>query len=173
MGYTVGNKSSFAIEFDVQHERYSNHLFGWIRIWLGGVYIGAYDNLCILSAISRELESFTRMNLDTDEFDGMSVEAIYQYIKLADYPGLGKYWFSPGGDSFDDFSVVVYCHKDKYKFIWKLYEKPFFEYADYPAGFLYAEVSIEEVKQVVSKFMKELNTLENVIPVLGGPRSSE
>jgi hypothetical protein len=169
MGYIIGNKSSFAIEFDVQHERYSNHLFGWIRIWLGGGYIGAYDNLCILSATSYELESFSRMNLDTDEFDGMSDEAIYRHIKLDDCPGFGKYWFSPGGDSFDDFSVVVYCNKNKYKFIWKLHENTFFEYAGYPKGFLCADVSVEEFKRVVSNFIEQLDQLKNVIPVLDSP----
>lgn len=157
----IGDKSSFAIEFKVRNECYSHHLFGSIRIWLNGWYIGAYDDACILTAVSHALASFLKLNLDTDEFDGMAVEDIYHYIKFQDRPGLGKYWFSMGSDSFDDFSVVVFCTKNKYHFIWKLNENSFFDYKDYPAGFLFACVSIEEFKQVYSKFAEQLETLCN------------
>lgn len=157
--YFVGNKNNFAIEFRIRTERYSNDLFGWLRFWLGGKYVGAYDNLCILSVTLHALEQFIKKDIETEDFNGLSKQDIYQFIKFEDIPGLGKYWFTPGGDSFDDFSIIVYSHHEMYNFIWKLYEDPFFEYKDYPKGFQFAKVSIDDFKEVVKDFGKQLNQL--------------
>jgi hypothetical protein len=155
--YLIGNKDSFAIEFSVDLERHTHNLCGWHRLWLGGKYVGAYEDICIFGVTLNELEHFVKLNINTKSFDGLSKRDIYRFIKFEDIPGLGKYWFTPGGDSFDDFSMVVYSDDETYKFIWKLRRKPFFDYKNYPKkGLQSAEVPIKDFKQVIENFRKQI-----------------
>lgn len=160
--YIIGNSDRFAIEFKVDPERPTNNLFGWLKLWFGGNYVGAYENICMPSITLHALEEFTKINLETSNFEKLSIDAIYCSIKSGE---LDEYWFAPGGDSFDDFSIVVYSHNGFYKFIWKIIENPFFEYNNYPDGFLSAEVNIEEFKRVIKDFKKLLDQLDKEISV--------
>lgn len=163
--YFFGNKDSFAVEFAVQRERYSRHLMGNLRLWLGGNYIGAYEDINILSTTLHDLHVLTTKNICSDSFDGINEEQVYQFIKSDDNLEGGRYFFHPG-EAFDDFSAVVYRHNGMFKFIWKLEEKPFFEYENYPKGFQWAEVPEDEFRDVVVDFSKQLEELAKVIPII-------
>jgi hypothetical protein len=166
--YVIGNKETFAIEFKARPERPGHHLFGWLRLWLGGKYVGAYESMFILPFMLQASDRLLKSNVDADDFEGLRKDEIYRNIKFEYYPdgiSFGKYWFTPSADSFDDFSIVVYGHDDVYKFVWQLWDDPHYEYKNYPKGFQSAEVPKAEIEQVTEEFRKRLDQLDKEIPI--------
>ena len=147
----VGDKNSFGIEYAVQSK--SKYTMGNMRLWLEGRYIGAFDDVNILTSTLMILEILSPEFVDSDEFVGMDSEQIYEHIKAdGNYDG-DRFYFTPG-EAFDDFSIVVYSQGGYFNFIWKLHDDPYFQYPDYPKGIQSAQVSVDEFCKVVTEFKK-------------------
>ena len=168
MRYLIGKKENFAIEFNIQSERYNRHLFGGIRLWLNGKYLGAYQDINILSVTWYQLELLTKdTNIENNDFAKKSDKEVFDFIKSGDNLEGGRYFLCLG-EGFDDFSVVVYRFNDMIKFIWKLYDdRPFssFQYEDYPHSIQSAEIEINEFHKIVTEFKTKLDELSLIIPI--------
>lgn len=167
--YFIGNKENFAIEFSIQMERYSRHLFGGIRIWLEGKYFGAYEDINILSVTLHQLEILlTTRKIHSDNFSCMSEKDICDFIKYENNLDGGRHFISLG-EAFDDFPTVVYSTKGRLNFIWKLRKNPVFQYVDYPKGILSAGVRENEFGKIIAKFKIQLDEFSEIIPIRHNP----
>ncbi len=173
MYYLIGTKENFAVEFNVQSERYNRHLFGGIRLWLDGKYLGAYEDVNILSVTWYQLELLARdTRIYNDDFVKINDSEVFDFIKSEDNLEGGRYFLSLG-EGFDDFSVVVYRFDDAIKFIWKLHDdRPFssFQYDDYIHSIQSAEIEINEFHEVVTEFKKKLDELSKMIPIINNSK---
>lgn len=149
----IGCVDSFAIEYAIESN--SPKKMGKIRIWLKGNYLGAYDDVNILSVTLHQLEKLSPECLEEIVAKGKSEEEIYSYIKSGTCADNGKFMLSLG-ESFDDFSIVVYLSGEKIKFLWELHEDPFYTYPNYPRGLLSADIPVETLREVISEFRREL-----------------
>ena len=168
MYYLIGKKQNFAVEFNVQSERYNRHLFGGIRLWLNGQYLGAYEDINILSVTWYQLEQLLTRNNYNDDFSKMNDSEVFAFIKSEDNLETGRYFLCLG-EGFDDFSAVVYRFNDMIKFIWKLYDdRPFssFQYENYPHLIQAAEIKINEFHEIVTEFKTRLDELSQIIPII-------
>lgn len=154
MSNLIGKKSSFGFEYNIRSRHH--HIMGNMRLWIEGKYIGAFDDLNILSAIFLQFEGLELKNIDGYKFLGKKDEEIY--YELVDDHSLDnwRYNFSPG-ESFDDFIILTYICDDRITFIWKLVDNPYFEYSDYPKDIQSAQVSVDEFQKVVMEFKKILS----------------
>lgn len=150
--YIVGDSNIFAIEFNI-HASLSHHVMGQIRLWFNDLYLGDFEDINILGVTLYQLERLSKMNDNGDSFEDISEEDVYNLIHSEDNLDGNGCYFSPG-ESFDDFSIVVYNHDGVLKFIWKLLETPFYKYSDYPKGIKFAKVSVEYFSQTVAEFKK-------------------
>lgn len=151
--FLLGNKDIFAIEYEFQDGSTGS---GKIRLWLNSCYIGAYEDINILSVTLAQLENLALSeSIENEGFVESSIEETYFYIKEGNDEGAGKYFLSLG-EAFDDFSIVVYSFKGSFNFIWKLWDDPFFEYEGYPKGLLSASIPIDFFKQIVALFKSSI-----------------
>jgi hypothetical protein len=150
----IGDKNSFGIEYAIQSR--NSHVMGNMRLWFEGGYIGAFDDVNILSSILFELEGLDPKIIDGGAFIGRTVDEIYEYVKSGDNPNCDKYYFTPG-EAFDDFSIVAYACEGNFNFIWKVHDDSYFEYSHYPEGIQSAQVSVSDFREVVMKFKKVLS----------------
>lgn len=145
----IGEKNSFGFEYNIQSR--NSHVMGNTRLWIDGKYIGAFDDVNILSAILYQFEGLELKNTDGCKFTNKTVYEIYESINSETVPDSYRYHFSPG-PAFDDFLIVTYVCNGKIFFIWKLVDNPFFEYPDYPEDIQSAWVSVDEFRKVVAEF---------------------
>jgi len=124
-------------------------------LWIEGKYIGAFDDVNILSSILFELEGLDPEIVDGEVFAGLACRDIYEIIKTQDNCSGDKYYFTPG-EAFDDFSIVVYAQGGNFNFIWKLHSNPYFEYLEYSKDIQSAQVSVIEFRRAVLSFGKIL-----------------
>lgn len=150
----IGDKNCFGIEYAIQSR--NSHTMGNLRMWLGGMYIGAIDDVNILTSILFELEGLDPQTIDGSVFSGMASDVIYESVKSESDSNCDKYYFTPG-EGFDDFSIVAYTSNGTFNFIWKLHDDPYFEYPDYPEGIQSAQVSVNEFQKIVMKFKEVLS----------------
>ena len=153
MTQIVGDIDIFAIEFDVQSR--STKLMGMVRIWLSGKYLGAIEDINILTVTLHQLERVFYSKLYDKHLGELNPKDAYCLIKEDRVEGAGKHFLSLG-ESFDDFSVVLYGCDENLIFVWKLNEDHFFDYPGYPAGIQYALVPIDCFAKTVEKFKKRL-----------------
>jgi hypothetical protein len=152
----IGDKNSFGIEYSIQSR--NSHVMGNMRLWFEGRYIGAFDDVNILSSILFELEGLDPQIVDGGAFIGRAADEIYKYVKSGDNPNCDKYYFTPG-EAFDDFSIVVYAYEGNFYFIWKLHDDSYFEYSHYPEGIQSAQISVSDFRDVVMQFKTVLEPL--------------
>lgn len=151
MSNLIGNKSNFAIEYNIL--RYKPYLMGNFAIWLGNTYIGYFEEEVMLSSIQHSLQQLhNRLSeLDNNSFEGKDITEIHNLI----YSGRidnGKYLLSLG-ESFDDFSLFVFKRKDSVNFVWKLHKDTFFDYPDYDTNINHKAVKIADFVSVVNSFL--------------------
>lgn len=147
----VGDKNGFGIEYKIQSR--NSHVMGNMRLWLEGKYIGAFEDVNILTTVLIKLEAFGPEFVDSDDFIGMSPMQVYEHVKAEGNCDSDRFYFTPG-EAFDDFSIVVYSKDGYFNFIWKLHDDPYFQYPDYPKGIQSARISVEEFHKVVMEFKK-------------------
>lgn len=149
----IGNKNIFAIEYEI--ESTLPNIMGKACIWIDGNYIGAYDDSHILTGTLYHLERISPTSVNGEQFNGMNSENVYEVIK-----NHKDGYFLNLGESFDDFSVIVYFSEGKFNFIWELLDAPFYNYPGYPEGLLSSRVSESYYTEVLKKLKKELMILK-------------
>lgn len=149
MTIIIGNKSTFAIEADI--ERREPAPFGGVRVWLEDRYIGAYEDavpiLTFLSRLKRVFDLYANPDSEFLQSREMFFDGVMNgTMRDGDRYRLGL------GESFDDFFLIGFRVCDVVQIIWSLHEEPFFAYPDYPRGIQSASVSADAFKQVVDRF---------------------
>lgn len=150
----IGDKGGFGIEYEIQSS--DSHVMGNMRLWLGGKYVGAFDDVNILSVALFQLEGVDSKRIDGCEFVDEAAGKVYEIIESGDIPDNRRYLLMPG-EAFDDFSIYWYACNGNLYFVWKLIDNPFFEYPDYPRGIQSAQVSIDEFLRIVAEFRKTIS----------------
>jgi hypothetical protein len=141
---TIGNKQEFAVELEI--ERLNPKPLGKLRLWLGGVFIGSFEDSHFLNVSLHQIKSVLNRSLSNMHYINLGPEEAFSEIKKL---GLGEYFLNIG-ESFDDFSVVIYEHDGSYHFVWRLHDEPFFEYPEYPTDIQSYAVSREVLTRVIS-----------------------
>lgn len=154
----VGEKGSFGFEYEIMsRSRYAKSgdyfVLGKTRLWIEGKYIGAFDDVNILSAIQYQFEGLELKDMDGCEFLGKPADEVFESIDSEAVPDSRRYLLSPG-EAFDDFTIFTYICNDIIYFIWKLIDEPFFEYPGYPQGVQSGQVPVDEYRKVVMEFKK-------------------
>lgn len=150
----IGDKMRFAIEYEIQ--KGGRYVMGRLRLWLSGQYIGAYDDIAMLSAILFQMEGVEITKLEGCEFLKETANRIYDLIE-SNVAFDSRRHLLMLGESFDDFSIYWFYCKGNLHFVWKLTDSPVFAYPDYPKGVQYAQISVEEFIMVVSELRKVIN----------------
>ncbi|GLS05555.1 hypothetical protein GCM10007860_27110 [Chitiniphilus shinanonensis] len=149
MSLLFGDKQIFAIELASDEDLIGG--VGRVLLWLGGEYVGTFDDTSIHSLVLAQLKSVFSKRLDGDYLRGEAVCQMYDLIKSEKIEGAGQYFLSLG-DSFDDFSIVVFLKGEEVVFLWKLLDKPFFEYKNYPEGLQCSIIPAAFFSKVLSDF---------------------
>ena len=154
----IGDKNSFGIEYEIQsvdyYESGKPYVMGHMRLWLEGKYIGAIEDVDMIDAAWWVLEGGGRRK--ECQFSNMVAGEIYE-LKITD--GLSGVYSCQPGPSFDDFVILQYVCNGKIYFIWKLEDKPFSQYQDYPRDVQSAVVSVEEYRRVVAELGEIIETI--------------
>jgi len=148
----LGNKELFAVEYEV--DKVQPHLQGKIRLWLGACYVGAYEDVEMLLVVLSQLERVKSDKLNGEAYRNLNFELAYEKIKEND----GKFFLSLG-ESFDDFSIVIYFLDGAFTVVWELLDNPFFTYPNYPQGLQLVKIPEESFTQVVEEFKKQITSL--------------
>jgi len=149
----IGDKRCFAIEYELQPS--VSHVMGSMRLWLQGIFIGAIEDVNILSAILFQLKTLSSEWRENCAFIGKAADFIYDLVYSEDAPDNINYCFTPG-EAFDDFSIVVFSHNGYFYFIWRLNDNPYFKYLDYPKDTQSAKVLISDYRKIVVAFEKAI-----------------
>jgi hypothetical protein len=151
MRTVIGDKRCFAIEYEIQPS--ISHVMGSMRLWLEGMFIGAIEDVNVLSAILYQLEGLSPETHENSTFIDKSASDIHELVYSEDALDNVNYCFTPNGVC-DDFSIVVFSHNGYFYFIWRLNDNPFFTYPDYPKDIQSARVSIDKYQKIVMDFEK-------------------
>lgn len=151
MRTVIGDKRCFAIEYEILPS--VSHVMGNMRLWLQGIFIGAIEDVNILSAILRQLKSLSPEWRENSAFFDKAADYIYDFVWSEDIQDNINYCFTPG-EAFDDFSIVVFSYNGYFYFIWRLNDNPYFTYPDYPKDIQSARVSISDYRKIVIDFEK-------------------
>ncbi|MET4163662.1 hypothetical protein ABIE61_003527 [Marinobacterium sp. MBR-111] len=149
----IGDKGIFAIEFEIRDK--GTKPMGIIRIWLDGHYIGTFDDVNILTTTLHQLDRVSYESVCSETLDKLDPKDVYQLIKSDTLDGAGRHFLSLG-ESFDDFSVVLYGCDKNLVFVWELNENHFFDYPGYPEEVQYACVPVNYFANKVELFKKKL-----------------
>jgi hypothetical protein len=155
MANLIGSKDSFGIEYEIHPEESpgSPYIMGNTKLWLQGKYIGSFDDVHMLPITVGSLEGLDSEMANGCQFVGEEASRIYDLIESL--PDSERYHYClPLGEGFDDFLVYCYACNDRLYFVWKLYDKPFFEHPDYPEGVQSADVSADEFRRVVAEYAR-------------------
>lgn len=146
----IGNKNEFAVEYDVKQVK--PYLTGNVCLWIGNSYIGYFHEEVMLNSVRASLCNLKRRlnELQEHEFENKSVKEIFEFI-YSDRNDNGKFLLNLG-ESFDDFSVSVFKKNEFLTFIWRLTDKPFFEYPDYKKDIRSKTVPISIFLNVIDNF---------------------
>lgn len=149
----IGDKAYFAIEYAISPKKpSSDYVFGYMRIWLNNIYYGTYEDENILGVAIGCLEHILKSYIGGSIFDALSDDEIFNYVFYGGEIITDRYRLILG-EMTDDFSALVFKQgEDDFKFIWRLHEKPYFTYDDYPPGVHSAIVNINIFEQVVSEY---------------------
>ncbi|MGD9368243.1 MAG: hypothetical protein PVH87_21260 [Desulfobacteraceae bacterium] len=146
----IGKKSEFAIEYAIKTR--VPYLMGNLRLWLGGMYVGYFNEDIMLSSAQHILMHLRgRINeLNNEVFTTKKVEEIYNLVYSGKIDN-GKYLLNLG-DSFDDFSFFVFLRGNQINFVWKLHKEPFFDYPNYKNNINHKEIDISVFSEIVKSF---------------------
>lgn len=145
----IGCKKCFGIEHERQLD--GSPIFGKMRLWLEGRYIGAFDDVNILSVAWHQLDGLNVDDIDGCRFGNMPPEDIYGELESGAVDDFRRYILMPG-EAFDEFLVYWYACNKKLHFVWKLVDRPFFSYPGYPSDVQFAQVPIAEFQRAVDEF---------------------
>ncbi|HTJ48124.1 MAG TPA: hypothetical protein VL443_01625 [Cyclobacteriaceae bacterium] len=156
----LGSKEIFAI----QYKHGQNQKLGYVRFWLNNIYLGAEHDEVYFSYMQGEFrhilnnkhklfESFPYADYDSAE--DILDEVLKSKLELSGANLIDKYILG-FGESFDDFFIVGFFSNNKINFVWKLEEKPHFEYPNYPTEALMASVDIVYFERIIKEFDKSL-----------------
>ena len=150
MSELVGNKDKFGVEYSVVSS--NRYVMGYMRLWIEGKSVGAFQDVNILSTVLRQLEigDFESINgccfdkyCPGDLYDLFLSNDFYRYVLIL-------------GNAFDDFYMYWYACGNKLNFLWKIVDNPYFEYSD-SREVQFASVGCDEFMGVVSEFRKALD----------------
>ncbi|WP_020560167.1 Imm42 family immunity protein [Thiofilum flexile] len=175
----IGQKDVFAIEFEITST--ANYIMGKIQIWIGGLYIGSFEDINILSVTLYQLNNIKTLTASQSLLKNRLTK-IYYRVHL----GKSSYDFSLNhtkppiptpygsrsnakelhkvslGESFDDFSIEYYYDSSSIHFIWSLHENPYFEYPGYPNEEMSFSVTGDFFHRTVDEFENKLTFLQNL-----------
>lgn len=142
-----GDVSVFAIEYEVT--KTTPYLMGYFCFWIGGVRVGTLDDEIMLSCMEQSLISYIKRlpTLENSSFLGLEKEKIFKRVFTREDDNrhlLGM------GESFDDFSFCSFKEENQIHFLWKLTDKPFFQYPDYPKGIMHKKVNVDYFINIVT-----------------------
>jgi hypothetical protein len=144
----VGDKNVFAIELG----RDNNSELDKFCIFLSNEKLGYYDDVVYLSYLKSTLDKILTQDLIIPAFDQLTENEIFQNIfwQKEDYY---KCIFS-FGESFDDFLICGYRRADKYIFLWKFVDKPFFKYKHFDKKLHVSEIPVNYFVDVYLQFLE-------------------
>lgn len=157
MRAVIGDKRCFAIEYEIQPS--VSHVMGSMRLWLQGNFIGAIEDVNILSAVLCQLKSLNSEWRENNVLIDKAADYIYDLVYTQDIQDNINYCFTPG-EAFDDFSIVVFSYKGYFYFVWRLNNNPYFKYPNYPTDTQSARVSINNYHKIVMDFEKEIQEVQ-------------
>jgi len=134
----LGSKEIFAI----QYKHGQNQKLGYVRFWLNNIYLGAEHDEVYFSYMQGEFRHILN-----------NKHKLFESFPYADYDSAEDIL---DGESFDDFFIVGFFSNNKINFVWKLEEKPHFEYPNYPTEALMASVDIVYFERIIKEFDKSL-----------------
>jgi len=153
----IGDKNNFAIEYIICKTK--PHLMGKFCLWVNNIYIGDKDEEVMLLSVNHYLK--IRMSqlyvLENDIIKEMPPSKVYEYIYNEKYNHT-RYLLNLG-ESFDDFSTIIYLVNDCINFIWKIYEDSAYKYPDYPIGINSASVDLDEFSNIVNQFSSAIDSI--------------
>ncbi len=144
---TIGSKEIFAIEMEITTVK--PYLMGKLCLWIGGVRVGTFDDEVMLLTIKSSLDSFLNEfdEIKNPEFTRMTDEDLFSLMYSDDFDN--SPYLLHLGESFDDFSFFAFTAEDEVHFVWKLQDKPYFSYPNYPEGVIHKKVKIKEIAEVI------------------------
>lgn len=154
----IGSKESFGIEYEIQPGEHD--VFGNMRLWIEGKYIGTFEDENILSVALGHFDLTSLDKFDGCQFSNKKPGEIYELIESYAVPGSGYCHFMPG-EAFDDFIIYRYACNGNLHFVWRLCDRPFFKHPGYPKGIQSAVVSIDEFRTVVAEYKKIIASEES------------
>lgn len=121
-------------------------------LWLNGYSVGTFEDSSDLRVACYELIEFFKHSETScyPDFDNLGKEEVLDKVK-GENAG-EHYQFICLGDNFDDFNIFVYLTNNRFRFIWKLHEYPFFNYINYSNGTLETFVEKNICIKVVNDF---------------------
>jgi hypothetical protein len=101
----IGDKNNFGVEYQIHPSR--SHVMGNMRLWLGGKFVGAFEDVDMLGIALYQLEG--GVELKECHLPNMVADQIYALMISEDIPNVRH--FMPG-PAFDDFIIFWYlCNK--------------------------------------------------------------
>lgn len=149
MKFLFGEKSKFAIEVDIT--KYGASPFGFVLIWLNGIYVGAHEDEVPILVFLCRMKRVLDLEVVGCNFPDYTGDVVFQKIFKGEIGDGDKYRLGLG-ESFDDFSIIGYKNDSNVTIIWCISESPFFEYPDYPKGVHSAVIPIDVFTGVLSRF---------------------
>ncbi|MCU0436264.1 MAG: Imm42 family immunity protein [Raineya sp.] len=162
----IGNKSNFAIEFEVISIR-KNSIYGDIRLWLQGKYLGDFMDsdylLPVSSYFTSLLEYQENFKLDT-EIENLSYKEIFEIHRRQQIQDVISYKLRKFCDRppFDAFHDICFIKEDKLVFVWKVREQTEWysvSLKEYNKDVQTAEILLSDYENVVNECIKTLNYL--------------
>jgi len=145
--YLIGDKNSFAIEFTIENTQHN--IMGHNILWLNNQYIGAWEDISILTLV---LDSLYPMYLNQNDITDKDLNKILLDIEN-DTCTLDTLCID---DTYDDFEKRIFKQNDEFIFIWKLYKDSYFTYKNYDYDLKIARISIKKYDKVLLEFKKFL-----------------
>jgi len=152
----IGDKNTFAIQYSHGQQ---DEKMGYVLLWLGGIYIGAWEDEVFFSYLQSGLQCIIEIKgrLMNFPFRDDLPEVIIQ--KMSDlstrdpalYDHVGSF-----GESFHDFFIICFLTDSKINLVWKLREKPFFTYPGYPRAAQMVSLDYDYFESIVRRFDEEL-----------------
>jgi len=149
----IGDKEVMAIEYRITQKK--PYIMGNLILWMGGVYIGTFEEEQMLLNIAYGLERLATNISSNERLNHLGKDEIYHLLNKNNQGHLVNL-----GEGFDDFLVYSYVTDNELNFIWNLLDEPFFTYPSYPSGLGFAKIPKEFLIDVVEEFKTNLLTEE-------------
>jgi hypothetical protein len=154
----VGEKAVFAVEYVIYRAKYSyQHFSEYTRLWLGGQYLGHFDEpeiLGMLGRLEQYLEQISQKLIPEGAFDYEKPKQIFRLLEKDSWREQhydNRICDLPAYAYFNSYAVR---HQDEYIFIWQLRREKWEVFPDYPKKIMHHRVSKDYADRVIIAWNK-------------------